>query len=193
MKDRLQKAWERTTGDARQLALAVITALVLLSALAGRQWVLPAYDRWGKVREQVAQKLADFERLSGNLQYRAVVDERLAALGQDVVQADSDAKTLSTMLVNLEQTARDASVNLVNLRPEPVQRESGCCLYEVRLSVAGELGNILRFVHQVTDGAAPVGLRGVSLRALQGSQQVESVLTLQMARLEPAAPAGVQP
>jgi len=186
---RLRQAWERLMSQPRQLALVVTAALVIGSALVAQQWLFPAYDRWRHVREEVRLMSMEHERFSRNLQVAAQVDAQVDQLGEAVRQVDSDEQTFSQFLVNLENTATQAGVALVNARPEPVSVASACHLYRVRLSFTGELPAILRFVQRVTDGPSAVGADGVTLRAIQGSRQVEAILTLQMARLE-APPSG---
>jgi Tfp pilus assembly protein PilO len=189
MNERLRKAWGSFVSQPRQLVLAVTAVLVLAGGVVCRQWIFPAYDRWAALRDEVRRMGFDQERLSRNLLVRPQVDEQLAQLGEAVQQTESDQRTLSQFMVDLESAANATSVALVNARPEPPARESSCQVYRVRLTVSGSLSDILRFVNQVTDGPSAVGLNAVTLRAVQGSQQVESILTLQMARVAPAGQA----
>ena len=190
MKDRLTKAWDLLISQPRQLLLATVAVLVIVSAGAAQQWIFPAYDRWTALREEVRQMHMQQELFSRNLALRDQVDRQLAELGEAAGADPSQQKALSQFMVDLETAASGNSLTMVNAKPEPVSLESACHLYRVRLTVSGSPANVVQFVHQLTDGQSVVGVQALILRATQSGDGVEAILTLQMARLAPADQAG---
>jgi Tfp pilus assembly protein PilO len=76
------------------------------------------------------------------------------------------------------------------MKPLPVQAEKTHKTYALNLSMAGKLHEIIQFVTDVTNRPTITGLKGFSLRAIQGSYMVECQLSLWMVRLirEPVVP-----
>lgn len=171
--------------SSREIILAGITLLMILTFLLFHYLIRPAYRQWQDLRAQVHLQTAEFERLQANLSVKDSVNQAFDQLPTTILQQDTDQITLSQYLRELESLARYPSLALITLKPQPVQREPYYKIYPIQLTVAGKLPEILQFVTDTTHGSQVTGLREFNLRAIQGVNMVECQLALGMVRLLP--------
>lgn len=167
----------------REWAMLLIAVGALALLLVYRFWLLPAYRQLSHARAQVQAQVANDQRLRSNLAARDSVNKTFASLGDHVFQQQSDQLTLSSWLRDLEALARRSSLNLMNMKPQPVQREPSYQVYGVKLSASGQLPQILQFISAATHNDAVTGLESFSLRGLPSGNMVECSLSLSMVRL----------
>jgi len=175
------------TSNVRRVVLFAAAALVLLCAHLCDALILPAYDELALLRSLAESRALELARLSGHLAVSDVVKERFDALADKVRQVDNDEVTLSGFLLDLEAAARHPSISIVNTKPFPVQDEGTHKVYRVKMSVAGKLQDVARFVSDVTNGNSVVGIESFSLRGVQGVSMVEFAAVLRMIRVASSA------
>ena len=176
------------TSNVRRVALFATAALVVLCAYLCNALILPAYDELASLRSLAESRALKHARLTGHLAVSDVVKERFDALADRVRQADNDEVTLSRFLLDLETAARHPSISIVNIKPFPVQNEGTHKVYRVKMSVAGKLQDVTRFISDVTNGNSVVGVESFSLRGVQGVSMVEFAAVLRMIRIASSAP-----
>lgn len=169
--------------NARQIVLAAITGTVIASALVLQHGVLPAYDEWQLFQAKADQQAAEFARLSRNLAVRESVEEVFRKLGPEACQTASDEVTFSQFLRDLEAIRRAPSLTVVNAKPLPVVDAGAYKTYRLRLSVAGKLLELVKFLSELTGSKMPVGVEGFTLRGVQGASMVECSFTVRMVAL----------
>lgn len=177
------------TSNVRRVVLLAIAALILLCVHLCDALILPAYEELASLRSLAESRALEHARLSGHLAVSNVVKERFDAFADRVRQADNDEVTLSGFLLDLEAAARHPSISIVNIKPFPVQNEAAHKVYRVKMSVAGKLQDVTRFVSDVTNGNSVVGIESFSLRGVQGVSMVEFSAVLRMIRVASSAPA----
>jgi Tfp pilus assembly protein PilO len=165
------------------MVVGIAAIAVLLSAGIGRYLVLPAYDQYKSLQATVDMQSVEHAKLSRNVSMGAQVDRQFEALGQDIMQSESDEVTLSQFLRQLESLARYPSMTLVNMKALPVRDEGAFKVFGVRAAVAGKLQEIVQFVSDLTSRPEAVGLEAFSIRGLQAGNRVECTLTVWMVRV----------
>jgi Tfp pilus assembly protein PilO len=173
------------TRQPRTLVLAATAGCVLCTAVVLEKGIFPKWDQLQRIRGEVALLSAQKQRYLENLSVRERVNAQFAALPSDVFRDQSNDQVLSRFLVHVETHARRPGLGLTNARPGEVRHTNQGSFYSVRLSLAGPLSEILRFVHAVCAGSQVVGLEDFSLRAVQGQSTVEAVMNLEMVQLDP--------
>ena len=169
--------------DPRQRSLVAIGVAVIVFAGIGNYLILPAYDQWRGLHRSAAGQQAQYEKLTRNLGVKQSVDEQFARLAREAVQMDSDQGTYSKFLRRLEMQARQTDVAIINTKPFEVEAASTHKIYRVKLSVAGKIQQLLKFICGITDGPAVVGTESLTLRAVQGINMVECTMSVWMVRL----------
>jgi len=175
----------RTTFAVACLTMIVVTAIC-------SYLILPAYDEWCDLRQSVAGQRDQYEKFTCNLGVKQSVEEQFAGLAREVFQTDSDQATYSHFLRRLEMQARATNVAIVNVKPFEVEVTPTYKIYRVRLSVAGKIHQLLQFVGGLIDGPAVVGTESLTIRAVQGINMVECILSVWMVCLTPEATRGSQ-
>ncbi len=173
----------RLTLDPRQTCLVAIGVAVIVFAGICNYLILPAYDQWRDVRRFIADQQAQYEKLTRNLGIKQSVDEQFARLAREAIQIDSDQGTYSKFLRRLEMQARQFDVAIINTKPFDVEAAPTHNIYRVKLSVAGKIHQLLKFICGLTDGPAVVGTESLTLRAVQGINMVECTMSVWMVRL----------
>jgi len=175
----------------RQRVLAVVTGTVIVTVMAVQLAVFPAYDTWQLRRARLDEQAAELARLERNIRMRDPVNRAFAELSPALHQQGSDEATFSQCIRQLEVVHRYPTVMVVNAKPLPVVDEGTHKIYKVRVTVAGELPEVVRFVGDLTGSEKAVGIDGFSLRGIQGLSKVECSLSIRMVRL--IGPAGSVP
>lgn len=162
----------------RKRLLAAAGAVGVL-VLATFEWgLLPAARQWWSLRESVSIQAEKLARLETNLriarQLGSDFHEVLAAAGQK----ESDERTLSDFLRELETQARRPGLTIVNIKPFPVSDRGSYKQYRVRLSMAGKLPEILYFAAGLMGGRPVVTSESFSIRGQQGVNEVECTFTI---------------
>ena len=179
------------TSNVRRLVLLAMAALVMLSAHLCTTLVFPAYDELASLRSLAEHRALEHARLTGHLAVSEVVKERFDTLADRVRQEDKDEVALSRFLLDLEGAARHPSISIVNIKPFPIRNDGTYKVYRVKMSVAGKLQDVTRFVSDVTNGDSVVGIESFSLRGVQGIGSVEFAAVLRMIRVTLPAKDGV--
>ncbi len=169
--------------EPRRTSLAVIGATAIIFVAICNYMILPAYDEWGSLRQSVAGQQLRFEKLTRNLSVKQSVDDQFAKLGREVMQVDSDQARYSEFLRRLEIQARQAEVSIINIKPFEVNTASTQKIYRVRLSVAGKIQKLVKFIDGLSQGPDVVGTESLKLRAVQGVNMAECTLSIWMVRL----------
>lgn len=167
----------------RQQVLAAITLAVIVSAVVLHVGILAAFDTWQLLRAGLDEQAAEFARLERNISVRSNVDEAFQRLPAELHQRGSDEATFSQCIRQLEVVRRYPTMMIVNAKPLPVGDEGTHKTYRLRITVAGELPEVVRFVGDLTGGDKAVGIDGFSLRGIQGISKVECSLSIRMIRL----------
>lgn len=171
--------------SARECSMVVATGMTIVGVLVFQQWLLPVYDQWSALRDLVAVQANEHAKLVHNLSVKEEVDARFADLGEAAIQTKSDEITLSQFLRDVEAAARLPSLVLINMKPMPIEQKNYVKIYPVRLSVAGKMQDVLKFVSGLLHGSTVVGLESFSIRGVQGGHSVECTLSFWMVRLIP--------
>lgn len=177
------------TLDDRQVAFCTVSCVLIVCALIANYLVFPAYDNLLLLRSDVRRQSEKYARLEENIKVGNVVDRRFAQIGRKAFRTQPDEITVSEFLRELEKTASLAKIMLANVKPMPVGDEGAYKSYGVRLSVAGKVQEILKFIWNVTNGDLVVELESFSLRGVQGGNRAECSASMRMIRLIPR-PAG---
>lgn len=168
----------------RQAVLLILTVLVAVGALVVGHYLVPAYDEWNTLRQTLYLQVSQHASLARNVMIKDSVAKQFQALDPEMQQTDSDHVTLSKFLRELEtMRARNPSIILINAKPLPVKSEATHKLYRIKLSVAGNLTEILQFVSDLANGPTVTGLETFSLRGVQGNNVVECSLSIWTVRL----------
>ena len=168
----------------RQVVMMAVTLMAIVGAWAMQRLVFPAYDELALAREDHYRLKTEYARLRSNLTIRPQVNEAFSHLSETVLQTKSDQITMSHLLLNLEKIlSRYSGLRMVNVKPLAVLDEGTHREYRVRLTAAGKLQELLRFVDELMDDQESTGLEGFSLRSVHGLNQVECSLRLLAIRL----------
>lgn len=174
----------------RECVLATVIALLAMSFVAGKLWVLPAYDRWSASRVLLEARQLEYAKLVGFLRVKEEVDRQYQTLEPAVFQADTDQITLSRFLRHLESLARMPSMTIINAKPQTAEDQGIYRRFPIRLTVSGTLPEVTQFVTLLLAGSDVVALEAYSLRGVQGGRLVECSLTVELVTLAPLEPAG---
>ncbi|HET6430118.1 MAG TPA: hypothetical protein VM389_11075 [Phycisphaerae bacterium] len=179
----------------RQRALAVIATAVVGSVVTLQCVVFPTYDRWQALKARVRGQQMEFAHLRRNVTIGPSVEQAWRQLGPQVHQTATDEVTFSRFLQEVEAAARrqvsaasygggaSPGVTIVNAKPQPVEDGGTQRIYRLRLTVAGKLMEIVRFVSELVEGESIVGIEAFDLRGVQGASVVECGLSVRMVRL----------
>jgi len=170
----------------RELILCEVTLLVLICVPLTYKFILPAYDEWVAMRDQIDLRYTEHDRLTTNLSIRSRIDDQFTQINPNVLQTGSDQVTLSQFLRGLENTiGKHPSMIMINAKPLPVKEKDTHNVYRVSITVAGKLQDVVEFVNEVADGDEVVGIDSYSARGVQGDNIVECSMELRMIRLVP--------
>ena len=164
--------------DTRQMVFLTIVLLAGACGLVLDKYALPAYGRWSAVRASLDSQIARYAELKRNLTLRDRILEQLKTLPRPPEVAKSDQIVLSNLLRELEELARHPSMTLINMKPMPVEDRESYKVYKVKLSVGGQLQEILRFASNLANGNRMTGVDSFTIRSIQGSNMVECSLTV---------------
>lgn len=167
----------------RQIAAIVMSATILLSAIIIHYAIIPTYGNLRLLRQSVQTNVKRLAVLSQNIMVRQSVDEKFSQIGKKTIQTETDEITISQFLREIEELARKPNVMLINMKPTAPKGTETVRQYEVKLSVAGRIQDVLQFLHALTTADSIVGLRSISLRGVQAGQRVECSLTIWTVRL----------
>ncbi len=176
--------------EPRRAALLAVLGTILLGMLICQYSVLPAFNQWRTAKASVEIKASQYARLAQNLAVKQSVQDRIKELPPEAYQLKSDEITLSEFLRNVEAISYLPSMTLINAKPLPVEDQGAYRIFRMKLSVAGKLEELLRFLFKLTTGKTPVGLESFRLRGVQGSELVECSLAIWMVRLTPELTSG---
>ena len=169
----------------REWLLIVAAAVVLAGLPLVKRVIVPAYDNWRSLREEVGRLEGEMTELVQNIAIAEKVRAEFARLGDHAAQRDTDEVTLSAFLRDVEATARKPNVTLVNMKPMPVDETTTHKTYRVHLAVAGRLADVTQFVADLLGGAWITSLDGFTVRGVQDGRTVECNLQVSMLRLLP--------
>lgn len=179
MNQRLQKI------SGREWVLAAVIVLLVVGFMAGKLWVLPAYDQWSASRALLEARQMEYAKLAGFLEVKNQVDRKYEALQPAVFQADTDQITLSRFLRKVESLSRMPSMTIINAKPQQIEEGAGYRRFPIRLTVSGTLPEVTQFVTTLMAGSDVVAMDGFSLRGVQGGRLVECSLSIQLISLTP--------
>lgn len=172
----------------QQAILLGVAGTVGLCALVFQSFVRPAYDEWQQTKTSVAIQAAKLARLRRNLGIRRSVDEQYARIPAQTFASASDEVVLAKFLQELEMVGRNPAMSLVNMKPQAVQVTGTHRSFPVKLTIAGKLQEVLRFVVAATNRPEVTGLRSFSVRGVQHGNLVECSLFMWMVKLAGRAP-----
>ena len=172
----------------QQAILLGMAGAVGLCALVFQSFVRPAYDEWQQTKASVAIQAAKLARLRRNLGIRRSVDEQYVRIPAQTFASASDEVVLAKFLRELEMVGRNPAMSLVNMKPQAVQMTGTHRSFPVKLTIAGKLQEVLRFVVAATNRPEVTGLRSFSVRGVQHGDLVECSLFMWMVKLTGRAP-----
>lgn len=167
----------------RQRVVLMVATIVAAGLLLTQQYILPAYDRWQGLREEMGQHRDVYARLTRNISKRQSVNAEYAKLPGEAMQLASDEATLSQFMQQLERLTRGKGL-LNGLKLLSVKQEGPCRIYRINMTVSGSLPDVIGFLSAMTNGAIVVGLESFVLRGVRkGDAAVECTLFARMVRL----------
>lgn len=169
----------------RECVLMSVTVVVILGFFVYRQWVLPTYDQWSSLRALVQDQMIDYTRLTRNLAQKQIVDDQFNAIGDAAWQAESDLKTLSRFVRDVQALTDQYKLTMRIPRQEPIRKEQAYKVYPVRLSVSGKIMDVLQFVTDLLNRPTITGLESFDIRGIQGGNVVECRFSIWMIGLIP--------
>ncbi len=174
--------------EPRQIVVAVAAGTIILVVMCFQYLLFPVYDDWCELRASIEIQEAEYTVLTRNLAAKSGVDEQFRSLDEGLWQSGSGQDAYSRFLSRLEMLARREGVTMVNAKPFPVQDELTHSAYNVKLSLAGKLQQLLKFTSALTDGSMAVGIDSIRLKAIQGLNMVECTMSVSTIRLRPESP-----
>lgn len=140
--------------------------LLAIVALWGVGYLAPALSQANFLSEEAkqAQRLAMERRLIIS-QRRQIID-RWQVSAEDMLPTTApDATGLMRALAN---QAGDQKVQIVRLNPIPERERQGLREIGAEIEIKGQLGQIVRFVHELENGADPLVVKQLNLRVPGG-------------------------
>lgn len=169
----------------RQISVLTLGGLILLAVGLIHYLILPSYTNMQMLRSTLRKDRNRSDLLMRNLQAKDSVEAQFVQVESAVLQTETDEITISQFLREIEALARKSNMTLVNMKPMAPKAEGTLRRYEVKLSIAGTLQDVFRFVHELTNGDRIVGLHSMSLRGVQGGRLVECNMEVWAVRMIP--------
>jgi Tfp pilus assembly protein PilO len=172
----------------REIFLFGLTLSVVVLFLAAKYCLLPAYDEQKALRAQAQLMSMDYAKLLTNLAVSEKMGREYEILRDGaVVQTQSDQITLSTFLQQIEAAARRPTLMLINMKPQAVVTSETFKSYPVKLSISGNLPEVIRFVSDLLSAKTVIGVDHFMLRGVQSYGRVECSMELNMVTIIPPA------
>jgi hypothetical protein len=162
----------------REVVLAYVAGTLAAAALLFVLLLRPAYDELVRQRQRVHAQRVELEQLQSNLAVGRDVEQIFATVAPAAV-AESDFRIFSAFFRQIDQVrARFSSLRTVNLRSLEVQDAGPYRVYPARITVDGQLPEVVAFVTELTHRPSAIGIDGFSVRGTQGLGLVECTLSL---------------
>lgn len=170
----------------REVFLFGLTLSTVTFFLAVKYYLLPAFDEQKALRAEAQLMSMDYAKLLTNLAVSEKMGREYEILRDEaVVQMQSDQITLSAFLQQIEVAARRPTLVLVNMKPQAIVTAETFKSYPVKLSISGNLPEVIRFVSDLLSTQAVIGVDHFMLRGVQSYGRVECSMELSMIKITP--------
>lgn len=157
------------------IAIAMVTL-----AFFDMLFLRPVLSRMRSLDEEIKQKENVVKRDLRFLSYKErILKENIAFNNYFINQEQTEEEIIAGFLKTVEMIATDASVNLIKLNPSESKKKKGYIEYYADLECAGELKNVIRFMHLIdsTENLLKVVKMSIVSKAA-GTDEVLAVMTL---------------
>ena len=166
--------------DEKQKKIFYITVGVVALALIDRLFLGPVLDKIHNLNEEIVQQKDDIRRDLKFLSYSERIIKNSQTFGKYLSQSAKDDDVINAeFLSQIERLAHQTKVSLVKSNPSDVKKESNFAQYSVSLDCAGELKNIISFMHLINSSDELLKVTRFNMAAKRGTEgEVNSSMTV---------------
>jgi Tfp pilus assembly protein PilO len=151
-----------------KLVLVATVALAVTTSVYGFI-VEPVLFRWQRQNEQIEAKLNVYLRNKKLLMSLPAVEAQYAKFPSLVEKNLSEEKEISQVLRTIQGISNVTSCNVVNIKPQPVQRSRSYKWISFDVTVSGNIESIGQFLYKIETSADLLRVKRVSLSAQSGA------------------------
>ena len=156
----------------------ILCAIVIAGVLFDKLFLSPMDVKIRRVNREIAVKEKKLRVDLRNIRHKDFFERQYEKYKSFIEKgSSSEEENTSDMLAEIEELARLAGVNLVDIKPQTPKQIDFYKEYAAEVTVEGPMGQIMVFLYKLNNAKPPLRAVKVSLRLAQkGSSSVKATL-----------------
>ena len=135
----------------RERRLAFFTVAVVLASLIYSFLLKPLFYKWGRLNQEIFSKEIELKKNIRYLRQKNKVNNIYQEYVKYVQRAGTDEEEMTFLLNEVEKTARNAGMRIVNIRPKPTKDLEFCKKYILEMHCEAALDECLNFIYNLQE------------------------------------------
>lgn len=163
----------------RERLILYATGLVLLLGAMDRIVYQPVLNLFEELDQEIGVQENQLRKNLRFLAIREAVQSRYAAIAGHAIASGGDEEEIGGLLNEIEVSARNSGLSLVNMKPKPVAATESGKLYPVEVEVETTMAQLIKFIYGLYRSRFILGVKKLQLTPQGGgSDRIKGYLLI---------------
>lgn len=158
----------------REQFILFVTVIIIVMGIFFNFILLPLLNKEENLNKEIALTKAKFKKYIWLLNQKENIKNKFSKFSANINSPTGDNGKQAEVLTKLESLAKDAAINIVDIRPQnSALKERG-----VDLEAEGDITSFLKFIYSIENSASLLNIKKLQLRVKPGGQALKGVFSI---------------